>query len=81
MTSTVAYQWPVSVHSVQISVADTRVLDVDKNLIGAGLLYGNLLVLDGASGLVDDLRPLLLWNGRHVGSGLNWKGLDMLFED
>jgi hypothetical protein len=53
---------------VQVSVADARVLDVDENLIGAGLLYGDLLVLDGASGLLDDLRPLLLGNGRHVGS-------------
>jgi hypothetical protein len=52
---------------VQIRVADTRVLNVDKNLIGAGLPYGNLLVLDGASGLFDDLRPLLLGNGSHVG--------------
>jgi hypothetical protein len=32
---------------VQICVADTGVLDVDKNLIWARLLDGNLLVDDG----------------------------------
>ena len=59
------YQGPIAVHSVEISVADTRVLDVDKNLIWAGLLNGNLLVVDGPTGLLDDLCPLLLWNFWH----------------
>jgi hypothetical protein len=59
------YQGPVAVYSVEISMADTRVLDVDKNLIWAGLLYGNLLVVDGPTGLLDDLCPLLLWNFWH----------------
>lgn len=62
------YQGPVAVHSVEISVADTRVLDVDKNLIWAGLLYGNLFVVDGPTGLLDDLCPLLLWNFWHSGN-------------
>jgi hypothetical protein len=48
-------------------VADTRVLDVDKNLIWARLLNRNSLVVDGASSLLDDLRPLLGRNGTHVG--------------
>jgi hypothetical protein len=37
-------QWPVTVHGVEISVADTRVLDVDENLIWTGLLDWNFLV-------------------------------------
>jgi len=37
-------QWPITVNGVQISVADTRVLDVDENLIRTGFLDGNLLV-------------------------------------
>jgi hypothetical protein len=49
-------------------VADARVLDVDENFVGAGLLYGDLLVFNWASSLLDDLCPLLLRNGRHVGS-------------
>jgi hypothetical protein len=61
-----AYQGPVAIHGVEISVADTRVLDVDENFIWAGLLNGNLLVLDGTTGLLDDLRPLLLWDFWHV---------------
>ena len=60
-----AYQRPVTVHGVEISVTDTRVLDVDKNLIWARLLDGNLLVLYGTTGLLDDLRPLLLWDFWH----------------
>ena len=37
-------QRPVTVHGVEISVADTRVLDVDKNLIWTTFWDGNLLV-------------------------------------
>jgi hypothetical protein len=55
-------QWPVTVHGVQISVAHTGVLDVDKNLIWAWLLNWNLLVLDWSAGLLNDLRPLLGWD-------------------
>jgi len=55
---------PVAVHGVQVGVADTRVLDVDEDLIGTGLLNGNLLVLNWAAGLLDDLGHLLLGNGR-----------------
>jgi hypothetical protein len=61
------YQWPVTVDGVQIGVADTRVLDVDKNLIWAGLLNRNPLVVDGSASLFNDLRPLLGRNGTHIG--------------
>jgi hypothetical protein len=40
-------QRPVTHHGVEIGVADTRVLDVDENLIWTGLLDWNLLVHDG----------------------------------
>ena len=63
-----AHQWPVTIHSVKISVAHTTVLDVDENLIRAGFLDGNLLVVDGSAGLLDDLRPLLLGNFAHIDS-------------
>jgi hypothetical protein len=38
---------PVTLPGVEISVADTGELDVDEDLVRAGLLNGNLLVLDG----------------------------------
>jgi len=57
---------PVTLPGVEVSVADTGELDVDENLIGARLLDGNLLVLDGTGGLLEDLSPLL---GRNLGSG------------
>lgn len=38
---------PVAHHGVEVGVADTRELDVDENLIGAGLGHGDLLVDDG----------------------------------
>ena len=47
-------------------MADTGVLDVDENLIWTVLVYGNLFVLDGTTGLLDDLRPLLLGNFAHI---------------
>jgi hypothetical protein len=59
------YQGPVTVDGVEIGMTNTGELDVDENLIWAGLLYWNLLVLDGTAGLLDDLRPLLLRNGTH----------------
>lgn len=55
-------KWPVTIHSVQVGVAHARVFDVDENLIGAGLLHGNLLVHHWPTGLLDDLRPLCLGN-------------------
>ena len=60
-------EWPVSVHGVKISVADTRELDVDENFIRARLRNRDLLVLDWSAGLLNDLGPLLLWDlrGRH----------------
>lgn len=62
------WQWPIAVHGVEISVANTRILDVDEDLIWAWLLDWNLLELDGATGLLDDLRPLHIWNC-HFGIG------------
>jgi hypothetical protein len=55
---------PVTVDGVEIGVADTRVLDVDEDLIRAWLLDGDLAVFDGTTGLLDDLRPLHLWDLR-----------------
>jgi len=52
------------------SVADTRVLDVDENLIWAGLLHGNLLVLDGTTSLFNDTSPL--FRGKVLGLSLSW---------
>jgi hypothetical protein len=45
-------QRPVTVHSMEISVADTRVLDVDENFIWTWFLDWDLLVNDGCKGLV-----------------------------
>ena len=59
------HQRPVTVHGVKVSVANSTVLDVDQNLIRTRLLDGNLLVLDGSAGLLNDLRPLLLGNFGH----------------
>lgn len=56
---------PVALAGVQICVADTSVLDVDEDLIGAGCWDGDLLVDNGAAGLLDDLSPLKLWK-RHI---------------
>jgi hypothetical protein len=50
---------------MKIRVADTRVFDVDEDLIRARLLDWDLLVLDGATSLLDDLRPLLRWYRTH----------------
>lgn len=50
---------PVTVDGVQIGVADARVLDVDEDFLWAGFCDGDLLVLQRAADLVDDLRPLL----------------------
>jgi len=64
---------PVTHDSVEIGVADTRVLDVDEDLIGTGLLDGNLLVDNGTTSLLDDLRPL---NGRDLGGHFgSWLGV------
>jgi hypothetical protein len=35
---------------VEVGVADAGVLDVDEDLIGTGLLNGDLLVLEGCFG-------------------------------
>ena len=45
-------QWPITVYSVEICVADTRELNVDKYLIWAWLLDGDLLVLNSWKELV-----------------------------
>lgn len=52
-------QRPVAVNSMEVGVADARVLDVDENFIWAGLGDGNLLVLHGTPGGLDDAGPLL----------------------
>lgn len=57
---------PVTHHGVEIGVADTGVLDIDEDLIGTGLLDGDLLVLGGSTVLLDNLRPL---HGRDLRSG------------
>lgn len=63
------WEWPVAVHGVQVSVAYTRVLDVDEDLIWAWLLDWDGLVFDWASGLLDDHSLLLGGDlrGGHVG--------------
>jgi hypothetical protein len=48
------WQGPVTVDSVEISVANARVLDVDENFIWAGLCNWDLLVDDS----YDELEPL-----------------------
>jgi hypothetical protein len=53
------YQRPVAVDGVEVGVAYAGVLDVYEDFVWAGLLDWDLLVLDGAAGLLDDLRPLL----------------------
>lgn len=50
---------PVPIDRVEIGVADARVFDVDEDILRAGLGDGNLLVLERATDLVDDLSPLL----------------------
>jgi len=57
---------PVTIDGMQVGVADTRVLDVDEDLIWAWLLDWDLLVDDWTTGLLDDLRPLRFWDLRHV---------------
>jgi hypothetical protein len=53
---------PVTVQGVEIGVTDTRVFDVDENLVWSWLLDGDLLVIDGSSSLLDDLCPLHIWD-------------------
>lgn len=60
-----AHERPVAVHGMEISVADTRILDVDKDFVRGWLLDGDLSVVDGATGLLDNLRPLFLGNFWH----------------
>jgi hypothetical protein len=38
------WQWPVTVHSVQVCVANAGVFDVDENFVRAWLLNGDPLV-------------------------------------
>ena len=56
-------------------MADTGVFDNDKHLAWAWLCHWDLLVLDWAAHLLDDLSPLLLGNlwARHSEmSSWNW---------
>ena len=55
-------EWPVTIHGVQVGVADAGVLDVHEDLIWTWFLYWNLLVNDWTASLLDDLRPLSVWN-------------------
>lgn len=41
------WQGPITIHSVKISMANTRVFNVDEDLVWAGLLYWDFLVDDG----------------------------------
>jgi hypothetical protein len=70
------WEGPVTVQCVEICVADTSVLDVDENLIRARLGNGNLLVLEWAASLLDDLSPLHLGNlgRRHCELVSGWNG-------
>jgi hypothetical protein len=54
------WKGPVAVQGVEIGVTDTSVLDIDEDLIGTRLGNGDLLVLEWAASLLDDLSPLLL---------------------
>jgi hypothetical protein len=58
-------EWPVTVHGVKVSVADTRELDVDENLIWTGLWHWDILVDNLATTLLQHLGLLHLWD-RHV---------------
>lgn len=68
------WEWPVTVDGVEVSVAHAGKLDVNKDLVWTWLLDWNLLVLDWSTGLLDDHRPLLLWNlSGHVGCCQEYK--------
>ena len=61
-----AGQRPVAVHGVEICVADTTVLNVDENFIGARFGNRDLLVHWRSALLLYHLCPLLLRDlGRH----------------
>lgn len=57
---------PVAHHSVQVSVANTRVANFDQDLVWARLGNGDLFVDEGSSDLFGHLSPLHL-RDRHVG--------------
>jgi hypothetical protein len=65
---------PVAVHGVEVGVADTSELDIDENLIGAGLGNGDLLVFKLAADLFANLCPLHLGDlrSRHCGLISSW---------
>jgi hypothetical protein len=54
---------------MKIGVTDARILDVDENLIRTRLRNGYLLVLDFATGLLNDLSPLLCGDFRCHSAG------------
>lgn len=58
------WERPVAIHCVKVCVTDTTVAYVDEDLIGTWLLNWNFLVLNRTAGLLDNLSPLLLGNGR-----------------
>jgi len=53
---------PVTVDSVEISMADTGVFDVDEDFIWAWLGNIDFTERERTAGLVDDLGHLLLWD-------------------
>ena len=66
------WKWPVSIHSVQVGVTYTGILDIDENLIWSWLLDGNLLVLNRTASLLNDLGPLHFWDLRSHVCGNMW---------
>lgn len=63
------WEWPVAIQSVQVSVADTAVFDIDEDFIGARLWDWDLFVGGWSTLLFDDLGPLLVGDGRHFDFG------------
>lgn len=51
---------PVTLHGVQVGVANSGIPDLDQNLVRARLCNGDLLVNKGSTFLLDHLGPLLL---------------------
>jgi hypothetical protein len=68
-------QRPVTVHGMEIGVADTRELDVNQNFIWANFWNWDLLIDTGSSGLLNNLSPLLGWDFVccHFGSVLGFE--------
>ncbi|KAH3663695.1 hypothetical protein OGAPHI_005096 [Ogataea philodendri] len=57
------WQWPVTLPGVQVGVTDTRVLDVNQNLVWLWSWNWNILVLNWTTSGVKDTSLLGLWDG------------------